>query len=248
LDAVILAHLIPVLDVFERGFPEFLGPWLTPVRQQLAIVLAPAILAILACWQLGMRERDRVGRGLRPDASFSNHALRFTGVCWMLPLVLRYGPYNRTFFWSDEYAWLLMTLGFCIFPANFLFYVRLRRLALRLPSRAIARQVHVAMWLTFASIVWAMFPKSLHDPGLIWGLRESPMPAAGAPWSLYDLLLNIVWRHYRFTRSAWFYIGLPAAVSAYTLLVFLQFRLALRRSERAALMRADESTRAGHRG
>jgi hypothetical protein len=144
-----------------------------------------------------------------------------------------YGPFNRTFDWGDRYNWLLAILFMCIVPAHFLFYRRLRRLALRLPSRAIARETRVAMWLSFAGIVWTFFNLAFSYPAvLIWRLSESPVPAAGDPFSLDRLLVHALLNGYRFTSRDWLFLGLPAAVSVYAFAVILRFRLALRRSER----------------
>lgn len=233
LDALILAYVFAALCALEGVYVDYLGTWFTPVRQQLAMHLAPSILAVFACWRLGTREVDRPDRGFEPDAWFSNYALRVTAVCWFLPIPLMYGPFNRTFYWGDRYNWLLAMLYLCIVPAHFLFYRRLRRLALRLPSRAIARQTRVVMWLTFAGMLWTLFDVSFSYPaGLIWRLSDSPVPAAGDPFSVDRLLIRMIVYKYHVTSRGRLFLGLPAAVSVYAFVVVVRFRLALRRSER----------------
>jgi hypothetical protein len=231
LDCVALAILCPVASALFLRYPDYdLGNWLTGTRQQLAISLAPAIFAILGCWRLATREPNRPAHGLPPDARGSNYALRITAVCWLIPMVLEYGPYNRTFYWNNDYQPLRACLYLCILPATFLFFRRLRHLADRLPSRAIRKQAAILTWLALASTMMGIvIIKSLHDPGLVYGLRERPIVAAAAPWSLYEVLDDF---SFPMRLRYWAFIGLPAAISLWILALIIQFRLALLRSKR----------------
>jgi len=144
-------------------------------------------------------------------------------------MVLEYGPYNRIFYRNNDYWLLRACLYLCILPASFLFFRRLRHLAGRLPSRAIRKQASILTWLALASIILGIsITKSLHDPGLIYGLRERPVVAAADPWSLYGVL-----DHFPFPVRLryWAFIGLPAAISLWILALMIQFRFALLRSK-----------------
>lgn len=234
LDCIALAVLIPIASALFFPHPNYnLGNWLTPMRQQLALSLAPSIVAIVGCWRIATREPNRPSRSLPPDAHRANYALRITAICWLIPTVLEYGPYNRTFYWNNDYQLLRACLYLCILPATFLFFRRLRHLAERLPSRAIRKQASILTWLALASVSLGIFTiRSLHDPGLIYGLRERPVVAATDPWSLYEIVDR--YHHFSFRSLGpryWVLIVLPAAISLWILALMIHFRIALRRSK-----------------
>jgi hypothetical protein len=182
---VALAGLVPVVHgVFGRRTYE-LGGWLTSDRQRLAWALMPAVFAVMGCWRLATREPWRAETGLRPDSLKPRLALRVTAIAWMLPFVLMYGPTFRTFYYSDEFVWLLIPMHLCVIPATFLFYRRLGRVVARLPSRALRWQVRVLTLLVTVDVTWFLLVPSLHGPtDLIGVLTGSPVVVVDRPWDV----------------------------------------------------------------
>lgn len=231
-----LALIWPAVFVFVPLPEAGSQGWWSGNRKQLAVVLPPAIFALIGCWRLGARVRPAAVPE-DDDQPVTRWALRAMAVAWFVPLLETAGPWatvERERSWYDPLVRVACWIGV---PATFLVYRRLKFVARRVPSKVLAAQCGlVGSQLPLASILVVMFlwNHGERDKEAFAYAVSAPLPGVGAPWPIVARADQLEWVRWEYLLSEpeHFTVLWPVLFSLWALVLMVEFAVVLVRVRR----------------
>jgi hypothetical protein len=237
---LILAMVFPVTWFWFDELPrKGLGRWMTFDGLQLAILIAPAAFAAIACWRLAARERRPAPPDERGDQPATRWALRVLSFVWFVPLLFVAGPfYDPRPYYDRPNQRLILLLSWSAVPSTLLLFRRLKYVVRRLPSRFLLAQCNAIgsqLPLAFLLITLSGAAAYRYENDAARYAMSTPIPAAGLPWVIVGTAKDI-WMYYeRELRpdAAFIAITFVVALTVANLILMIELVVVLIRARRA---------------